>query len=825
MYLQANPGRGRSTQEKLETGQKYKPGDPVMVKTEQNVEDSEEEEDRRMVEEVRDMSLREVGVRGPGTYERSARHRGGSRDSRDDEARQRRRRDHDRRRREEGRSTARGGAVGGTGPTDSRAQARQIEHQSSLRSLLSNSDGESSLMEEEILRQIIEEGLLDGIDPNNMNAAQEDELSERIADAYRRRHSDRPRSQNSPTEERRGLRTYSAGQYQSQQHRDERSPNIGDQSTNSSHPPVSRSQLLDAYPVTHGRRRRTSSDSRRQRSPPPTSSPRGTSRGQRQAARSATDLPSRPHTAQIVQNRPTELSSQGRRTTDPQPHGQRNEARGHPRQISQGADSDPPIQISSPRSSDSQVIASLPSSSQVSGPITHDVGNFPGNAAPQGTPYPLEVPKLMPRPSSSPSTATVVQPELYLEPSIRCDRCGKLGIEYELHENCSVCREGQYNLCLRCYRLGLGCLHWYGFGYAGWQRYERQAPPSGYSPSHQLPHTLTAHRFLRPGSLHPSGSGSPQRLSIENPAKRLQSGAFCSNCSAFANDCFWKCSLCNEGEWGFCNHCVNQGKCCTHPLLPVAHTSASISEKQLNTSIQHSFALLTSPKSRSRFNPYELISSPLYTPLTFSTKCDICTYPIQPSNTRYHCSHCNEGNYNICTTCYLKAVITDRISKENGDKGWRRCFKGHRMIVIGFEDSPVGQRRIVVKDLVGGHALKDDMDVGQGANEEWSWQDGERRQIRTVPKQMAGGVDDSNATAAVAPLLKRYPPDGGVGMKVLAMWSYWPQEGTQDELGFPKGAEITEVADINGDWFWGCYAASKGLFPGNYVRIQEVVSM
>ncbi|KAL1635202.1 hypothetical protein SLS58_010372 [Diplodia intermedia] len=79
---------------------------------------------------------------------------------------------------------------------------------------------------------------------------------------------------------------------------------------------------------------------------------------------------------------------------------------------------------------------------------------------------------------------------------------------------------------------------------------------------------------------------------------------------------------------------------------------------------------------------------------------------------------------------------------------------------------------------------------------------------------------NSGPTAAAASLIlkKQFPPDGGLGLRVLALWSYWPQEGVNDELMFPKGAEIREAEDINGDWYWGCYCGRKGLFPGNYVR-------
>ena len=43
------------------------------------------------------------------------------------------------------------------------------------------------------MRQIMEDGLLDGIDLNNLDIAQEDEISERIAQAYRRRQEQKRR--------------------------------------------------------------------------------------------------------------------------------------------------------------------------------------------------------------------------------------------------------------------------------------------------------------------------------------------------------------------------------------------------------------------------------------------------------------------------------------------------------------------------------------------------------------------------------------------------------------------------------------------------------
>ena len=233
----------------------------------------------------------------------------------------------------------------------------------------------------------------------------------------------------------------------------------------------------------------------------------------------------------------------------------------------------------------------------------------------------------------------------------------------------------------------------------------------------------------------------------------------------------------------------------------------------------------TSPESSTQFGT-DPIYGESFRPLTFSTKCDICTYPIPPSTTRFHCLQCNGGDYDLDAACYHRLVHNGKISTANGPKGWRRCPNGHRMIIVGFEDSSAGQRRIVVADLVGGHALKDD--VNADGSLEWKWHEGQQRQTKTVSKASTGRITTASETPAndgTPPLLRRYPPNGGVGMHIEALWSWWPQEGANDELTFPKGAEIRESEDINGDWFWGIYCSRKGVFPSNYGRVIETVGM
>jgi hypothetical protein len=107
------------------------------------------------------------------------------------------------------------------------------------------------------------------------------------------------------------------------------------------------------------------------------------------------------------------------------------------------------------------------------------------------------------------------------------------------------------------------------------------------------------------------------------------------------------------------------------------------------------------------------------------------------------------------------------------------------MAVVGFQDTAEGgQQRVVVRDVVGGLALKE---------------------------------DEASAQAS-----QQLPPDGGVGKRCLAGWSRFVPE--KDELDFPRNAEIKEAEQMNEDWFWGVYAGQKGFFPGNHVMVLWLVT-
>ena len=141
------------------------------------------------------------------------------------------------------------------------------------------------------------------------------------------------------------------------------------------------------------------------------------------------------------------------------------------------------------------------------------------------------------------------------------------------------------------------------------------------------------------------------------------------------------------------------------------------------------------------------------------------------------------------------------------------------MVITGFEERGEGQRRVVVKDLVGGWALKDEyyetsaqpFGVETGT---WSWRDSPEGKAATRT---------ARAKSNTTPNPTNLPPSGGVGLVCQAMWSYLPDReadpSSKDELLFPRGAEIREAEDINSDWFWGVYMGDKGVFPGGYVRV------
>lgn len=92
--------------------------------------------------------------------------------------------------------------------------------------------------------------------------------------------------------------------------------------------------------------------------------------------------------------------------------------------------------------------------------------------------------------------------------------------------------------------------------------------------------------------------------------------------------------------------------------------------------------------------------------------------------------------------------------------------------------------------------------------------------------------DDDHAGADEAPPLPSHPsaaepeppaappqPTGGAGPTATALYDYEAAE--DNELSFPEGATITQVEFPDDDWWLGSYNGASGLFPANYVELNQ----
>ena len=597
MYLSANPDRQKGDAEKQEISNVYRPGDAVLIQSLQlqgqgpadsnaDTTDLTEEEDRQFLEHVQQVSLRELASANYNVRHTRARrhHEQASRGN----AHLRRGRHRD--------------AVHNHAPS----RQLQLGHQSSLRSLLSPYDSEE--MKEEILRQIAEEGLLDDIDWDHIQVEQEDEISERIAEAYRRRRRDRSgarteTSSNRVESQRQGENvrepTHSSFSHTETGHTRSSSAS-GSQANVNNLPPVSRPYLFSANNSDSSWRARSTSQGRLGTRRPSSSHKISTP-----AARSATDLSHRPRSRDSTSERRRRVSYEGRRSTD--------------------------------------LNGTTVSEQWRNGSATSGVQH---RATTQSTSCPPP-----PRTATSPPAAQ--GPVSSSSINVSCDRCGRRNIEHTLHYTCTRCGPpgSTYDLCLRCYRLGRGCMHWYGFGQAAWQRWERKALPGS-----EMPHVLRSQKYLSAHNL-PSEFNP---VYVDGPV--LQLGVFCDICESNANSCYWHCAQCNDGEWGYCHRCVNQGRHCVHPLLPMSLQASAATSLTRPIPGDQSTAL-----------------TPLMplVPLILPTTCNVCQEAIPRTAQRLHCPDCSDGDFDLCMACYERTSSTPRTSS-------RKCQQGHRLLLVDF---------------------------------------------------------------------------------------------------------------------------------------------
>lgn len=805
MYLKAHPEKNKSLQDKQQAENTYKPGDNVIPLIAAQPES--DSEDDRMLEQARELSLQDVSSE-------AARRRRTERAERQ----QRRRRQHDNNVRSDGHIRMREQTRVRQSQRSDNNHEPSLEHQSSLRSLLSASDVESGGMEQEIMRQILDEGLLDGIDLDNLTRAQEEQVTERIAQAFRRRQYEREARQTARQAPDRSAQIPNTTSQRRNHSRSASNPSMDVMPSRpvNGRPPASRPHLFDAA-ATESRTRRARSSSRGGQTSDQVNGHHitaGLTVGSASAAsRSMTDLSDRSTADSRDHNR--RLSRGDRIVTAPErsiPERRQNRSRTSSGDATTNRDSVAPAPLSFPSALLNEhaisTLRPLGSLRSRDGPLNYSSPTLVSTSG-------LQTGQLASRPrtSSSAQQSARLQPSPLFETtvpelSVSCARCNVSSIQYDLHYNCSRCENGDFNLCLTCYRSAKGCYHWFGFGYSAAIRYQRAELP----PNTEPPHVLSVRKYKK--------RSNASNVEMPDSRTRLEEGLFCEGCFAYANTCYWHCDVCLDGAWGYCNDCVQRGKHCTHPLEAVASQSA----RKINTAEfqrQQPMYLLGHdelyPAPLSSITVHNLPLSQLphvpdpqsYCPVSITSCCDICHRQIPPSHTRYHCYTCSAGDYDICTSCYHSFCAAGKIAPENGSQGWRRCLRGHRLAVTGFEDREGGQRRIVVMDMIGGWALKEE-ESNTNREEQWRWREEDGTAVVHPSRAGAHVVDSAQRNML-------FPPVGDVGLRVLALWSYFP--AGVDELTFPKNAEITEAEDINGDWFWGVFAGQKGLFPGNYGRV------
>jgi hypothetical protein len=134
------------------------------------------------------------------------------------------------------------------------------------------------------------------------------------------------------------------------------------------------------------------------------------------------------------------------------------------------------------------------------------------------------------------------------------------------------------------------------------------------------------------------------------------------------------------------------------------------------------------------------------------------------------------------------------------------------MSIVGFIDGRDGQMREVVRDIVGGTGLSVEAHDSDPTLQRWCWYVEGLKVQRLVTRKVAASPPEQQQQ-------HDFPPDGGAGLRGGAKWSWYPTPDADDELMFPRGAEVREIEDVNGDWCFGTYMGAKGLFPTPYVRI------
>jgi hypothetical protein len=243
----------------------------------------------------------------------------------------------------------------------------------------------------------------------------------------------------------------------------------------------------------------------------------------------------------------------------------------------------------------------------------------------------------------------------------------------------------------------------------------------------------------------------------ENGSVIHQQGNFCDTCAESANACYWSCDSCNDGEWGYCVKCVKQGRVCRHSLLPTTVIQTDI---------------------RTELRPLSITN----------ISCDNCHRKGNSLGRYLHCPTCY---MDLCEVCHHAVDRQEIASGRPGRAGWHRCPEGgHRMQFIETISLRRGVERKIYRDVEGGWAAKSPYDAHR-----------------------LNGQPTVSEEVVIPHTLHQ-----DIGRTMVAVWTRIPDDGVEDELSFPRGAEIREVKEVNEDWSYGVYCRMMGLFPSNHVR-------
>ncbi|EKG21820.1 Neutrophil cytosol factor 2 p67phox [Macrophomina phaseolina MS6] len=107
-------------------------------------------------------------------------------------------------------------------------------------------------------------------------------------------------------------------------------------------------------------------------------------------------------------------------------------------------------------------------------------------------------------------------------------------------------------------------------------------------------------------------------------------------------------------------------------------------------------------------------------------------------------------------------------------------------------------------------------------DEDWWMGQNSRGETGLFPSNYVELVEDEEPAApAAAPAPPAAPPAAG-GNKAPTATALYDYEAAEDnELSFPDGATITGIEFPDEDWWFGEFGGKSGLFPANYVQLDE----